>query len=414
MRFKQVLIDEATQATEPEVLIPIVMGCKQLILVGDHCQLGPVILNKSAAAAGLSQSMFERLIMLGVRPIRLQVQYRMHPALAEFPSNTFYEGSLQNGVTLAERACPFDIPWPVIGKPLFFYCCTSAEEISASGTSFLNRGEAALVEKLVTSWIKAGATPQQIGVITPYEGQRAYVVAHMTQHGALPSSTYTQVRPSSRGLMACTRHCCSLPAPLVLALVPCRVQVEVASVDSFQGREKDYVILSCVRSNEHQGIGFLSDPRRLNVALTRAKYGLAVIGNPRVLAKQPLWHMLATHFQGIGAMVEGPITGLKHAVVHLPPPRKAYAPATNMLLRAAMQAHAAADDAAAALAAAGASIAMLSSCSCVTAACVRLVHVLSISCGCLLLARCLQVGTIPTPTRQPTRRCHRRHRRWLH
>lgn len=71
----------------------------QLILVGDHCQLGPVVMCKKAAKAGLSQSLFERLVVLGIRPIRLQVQYRMHPALSAFPSNIFYEGSLQNGVT---------------------------------------------------------------------------------------------------------------------------------------------------------------------------------------------------------------------------------------------------------------------------------------------------------------------------
>lgn len=74
----------------------------QLILVGDHCQLGPVVMCKKAARAGLSQSLFERLVVLGIRPIRLQVQYRMHPALSAFPSNIFYEGSLQNGVTPGE------------------------------------------------------------------------------------------------------------------------------------------------------------------------------------------------------------------------------------------------------------------------------------------------------------------------
>ncbi|CAM9344796.1 unnamed protein product, partial [Phaeothamnion confervicola] len=67
---------------------------------------------------------------------------------------------------------------------------------------------------------------------------------------------------------------------------------QVASVDSFQGREKDFIILTCVRSNEHQGIGFLSDPRRLNVALTRAKYGVVLVGNPRILSKNPLWNAL--------------------------------------------------------------------------------------------------------------------------
>jgi len=75
----------------------------QLVLVGDHCQLGPVVMCKKAARAGLSQSLFERLVVLGTRPIRLQVQYRMHPALSAFPSNIFYEGSLQNGVTAGEQ-----------------------------------------------------------------------------------------------------------------------------------------------------------------------------------------------------------------------------------------------------------------------------------------------------------------------
>lgn len=86
-RFRKLLIDEATQAMEPECLIPIVTGVKQLVLVGDHQQLGPVVMCKKAAKAGLAMSLFERLVLLGIRPIRLQVQYRMHPSLSEFPSN---------------------------------------------------------------------------------------------------------------------------------------------------------------------------------------------------------------------------------------------------------------------------------------------------------------------------------------
>jgi regulator of nonsense transcripts 1 len=140
IKFKSVLIDEATQATEPEILIPITHGVKQVILVGDHQQLGPVIVNKKAANAGLTQSLFEKLVLLGVRPVRLQVQYRMHPCLSEFPSNMFYEGSLQNGVTVSERIRKnIDFPWPDAENPMFFYSCYGQEEISSSGTSFLNR-----------------------------------------------------------------------------------------------------------------------------------------------------------------------------------------------------------------------------------------------------------------------------------
>ena len=134
LRFRQVLIDEATQAMEAECLIGIVSGAKQLVLVGDHQQLGPVVMCKKAARAGLMQSLFERLVLLGIRPIRLQVQYRMHPCLSEFPSDMFYEGTLQNGVSEAERLVPsIDFPWPVPTKPMLFYISSGCEEISASG-----------------------------------------------------------------------------------------------------------------------------------------------------------------------------------------------------------------------------------------------------------------------------------------
>lgn len=137
--FKCVLIDEATQACEPEALIPLVLGAKQVVMIGDQQQLGPVIMNKKAAKAGLSQSLFERLIALGIRPVRLQVQYRMHPCLSEFPSNMFYEGSLQNGVTAQERIrANLDFPWPAKETPMMFQACFGQEEISSSGTSYLN------------------------------------------------------------------------------------------------------------------------------------------------------------------------------------------------------------------------------------------------------------------------------------
>ncbi|MEQ2300435.1 ATP-dependent helicase NAM7, partial [Ameca splendens] len=291
MQFRSILIDESTQATEPECMVPVVLGAKQLILVGDHCQLGPVVMCKKAAKAGLSQSLFERLVVLGIRPIRLQVQYRMHPALSAFPSNIFYEGSLQNGVTAADRVKKgFDFQWPQPDKPMFFYVTQGQEEIASSGTSYLNRTEAANVEKITTRLLKAGAKPNQIGIITPYEGQRSYLVQYMQFSGSLHTKLYQEV--------------------------------EIASVDAFQGREKDFIILSCVRANEHQGIGFLNDPRRLNVALTRARYGVIIVGNPKALSKQPLWNHLLNYYKEQKVLVEGPLNNLRESLMQFNKPRK--------------------------------------------------------------------------------------------
>merc|ERR1712147_502232 len=122
-------------------------------------------------------------------------------------------------------------------------------------------------------FLKAGIKPDQVGVVTPYEGQRSFLVQYMAFQGSLHAKMYQEI--------------------------------EVASVDAFQGREKDIIIISCVRSNEHQGIGFLADPRRLNVALTRARYGLILLGNARVLAQDPLWHALLTHMQSKNCLAEG-------------------------------------------------------------------------------------------------------------
>lgn len=173
---------------------------------------------------------------------------------------------------------------------MFFYCSLGQEEISSSGTSYLNRTEASMVEKIATKFIKAGIKPEQIGIITPYEGQRAYLVQYMQYSGSLNQKIYQEI--------------------------------EVASVDAFQGREKDIIILSCVRANEHQGIGFLNDPRRLNVALTRAKYGVIVVGNPKVLSKQLLWNHLLSYYKEQKVLVEGPLNNLKESMIQFSKPKK--------------------------------------------------------------------------------------------
>ncbi|KAF8891358.1 ATP dependent helicase [Infundibulicybe gibba] len=311
LKFRTVLIDEATQAAEPGRCCFLFPSCAHSSRATDipivltnvlTQQLGPVIMNKKAARAGLTQSLFERLVVLSNRPIRLQVQYRMHPCLSEFPSNMFYEGTLQNGVTAPERLRKnVDFPWPVPDTPMFFYQNLGQEEISSSGTSFLNRTEASNVEKIVTKFFKSGVVPGQIGVVTPYEGQRSYIVNYMQFNGSLKKDLYKEI--------------------------------EVASVDAFQGREKDYIILSCVRSNEHQGIGFLNDPRRLNVALTRAKYGVVILGNPKVLSKHPLWHYLLTHYKEKNCLVEGPLSNLQPSMIQFSKPRRSLVKSTDQFRR---------------------------------------------------------------------------------
>ncbi|CBZ51254.1 putative regulator of nonsense transcripts UPF1 [Neospora caninum Liverpool] len=343
-RFRQVVIDEAAQATEPECLIPIVLGAKQVVLIGDHCQLGPVVLSKKAAAAGLATSLFSRLLALGHRPLRLKVQYRMHPALSFFPSYFFYEGELQNGVTMTERTYfhrgpgEHRFPWPSEERPMFFYHSTASEEISGSGTSYVNRVEASNIEKIVTFLLKCGLKASQIGVITPYDGQRAHISSLFQRQTTLGQAAFADL--------------------------------EVASVDAFQGREKDFILLSCVRSNSNTGIGFLADSRRLNVAMTRAKYGLIICGNASVLAnymprvarppagsaslqgsgaagatsnalgpggvavgpgaaalpgtfvpEPPIWRLLIHHYLKYDLVVDGPLSNLKPSKIRitLPP-----------------------------------------------------------------------------------------------
>lgn len=258
--FPVVLIDEAVQATEPQSLVPLIYGCSKLILVGDHKQLGSTILSKRAARAGLTCSLFERMLRVGVVPYLLTTQYRMHPELCEYPSQKFYDGYIRTGIAPMRRTC--------FMSPTFFYCSYGKEELSSSGTSFLNRTEAFVVKSVVGYFQQNRVLGCQIGVITFYEGQRAHLQSQLPD-------------------------------------------VEVANVDGYQGREKDFIVISLVRSNEHQGIGFVKDARRVNVALTRAKYGLVIVGNPNTLLKNSLWKDLLTFYDKKGWIYEGSMNDLR-------------------------------------------------------------------------------------------------------
>mmetsp|Transcript_12027 Transcript_12027/g.17077 ORF Transcript_12027/g.17077 Transcript_12027/m.17077 type:complete len:1133 (+) Transcript_12027:3-3401(+) len=249
MTFERVLVDEATQATEPAVLVPLTRSCRQLVLVGDHCQLPPTVLSTRAEEEGLGVPLFSRMVACGVPPFMLDTQYRMHPAIAMFPSDLFYGGKLRNGVSPPERRPLAGFPWPREEFPVAFVPVQSGVELD-DGVSKLNEAEAAAACDAVAALLAGGqCTVSDIAVVTPYAAQ-ARLIRRMTRQ-------LTQGPP----------------------------YVEVSSTDGFQGREKEAVVFSAVRSNGYGTVGFVSDWRRVNVSFTRARRALIVIGNDQTLRR---------------------------------------------------------------------------------------------------------------------------------
>jgi len=258
-RFPFVLIDEATQASEPSTLVPLVRGARQVILVGDHKQLPPTVISRRAEDGGLSRSLFERLIDSGVPAHMLEIQYRMHPTIRDFPSGRFYDGRLEDGADALSRTAPAGVSWPDWDNPVAFIPVEGAEIADEMGSSRSNMDEAAIVVQMVTQILEAmELSTADIGVISPYAGQVRLLNSLFEQSGG------TSEGGRFHGL-------------------------EVKTVDGFQGREKELIIISTVRSNEQGTVGFLKDRRRLNVAMTRAKRGLLVIGDSKTLRHDPSW-----------------------------------------------------------------------------------------------------------------------------
>ena len=259
-KFPIVLIDEATQASEPSALVPIVRGCRQLILVGDHKQLPPTVISEKAEAGGLNQSLFERLNKCGVPAHMLTTQYRMHPVIREFPSARFYDNRLEDGCGAAQRPTPAGLLWPDWDNPLAFIPVDGSELQDEEGSSRSNYAEAAKVLSVVQNLLEAGdLATKDIGVITPYNGQVRVLSDLFQQAGG------RDMGEPYHGL-------------------------EIKSVDGYQGREKEVIVFSTVRANENGEVGFLSDRRRLNVALTRARRGLIIVGHPNTLRHDGTWN----------------------------------------------------------------------------------------------------------------------------
>jgi superfamily I DNA and/or RNA helicase len=265
--FDLLVIDEACQSTEPGCWIPL-LRVNKVVLAGDHCQLPPTILSREAMAEGFGISLLERLAGLYGPQItrRLKVQYRMHANIMAFSSREFYDNELIADESVSShllRDLPGVVSSSVTDRPVEFIDTAGAsydEEQEPDGESRLNPQEANLVVAQVQALLQAGLDPTQIAVIAPYSAQ----VRHLRD------------RLRVTGL-------------------------EIDSIDGFQGREKEAVVISLVRSNPTGEIGFLGDVRRINVALTRARRKLIVIGDSATLSSLPFYQRLLEHFEAIGA-----------------------------------------------------------------------------------------------------------------
>ena len=265
--FDLVVIDEACQCTVPSVW-QAALRAEKLILAGDHCQLPPTVLSDQAAARGMKDSLMQRLIERDGESIyrQLTVQYRMHESIMQFSSDTFYDGKLIADTSIRKhRLCdlPDVVEIPLTDTPLEFIDTAGAEyeeQLEPDGESKLNPKEADLVIQLIGDLIEAGISPEEMGIIAPYAAQARLLRGKLNVIG-----------------------------------------LEIDTVDGFQGREKEVIIVTMVRSNDRREIGFLADTRRTNVALTRARRKLIVIGDSATLASHQFYADMLEHFETLNA-----------------------------------------------------------------------------------------------------------------
>ncbi len=282
--FDTVIIDEASQQTEPASLVPLVKGCQKAILVGDHVQLGATV-QQHAILQQFDISLFERLYRQQnsqqkhpidgsptsfslISKVMLDTQYRMHSLICKFSSDEFYESKLRTGIQNNSRLLPAsEFHWPPVSRQctqaissgeekarMLFVECPTPEDLGRRSKS--NEGQAKLCYKIckilctpasATGPVEKPTTAkiqnQFVAVLTPYSAQAELLKSRLSHFN----------------------------------------NVEVSSIDGFQGREADIVVFVTVRCNVHYEIGFLKDLRRMNVALTRARAGVIVIGHRATL-----------------------------------------------------------------------------------------------------------------------------------
>ncbi|KAM0946836.1 putative DNA helicase [Dioscorea sansibarensis] len=265
MRALDVLvIDEAAQLKECETLIPLQLsGIRQAILIGDECQLPALVKSKVSENALFGRSLFERLTSLGYEKQLLDVQYRMHPSISRFPNANFYDNKISDGPNVIdEKHTRCFLPGPMFSPYSFINVEFGKEASDKSGYSKKNWVEAAVISEIISRLFnecKRTAERVSVGVICPYTAQVFAIQDKLDR--AYNMHDYFSVR--------------------------------VNSVDGFQGSEEDIIIFSAVRSNTNGSVGFLSNLQRTNVALTRARHCLWIIGNATTLTSSgTVWSKL--------------------------------------------------------------------------------------------------------------------------
>lgn len=259
--FDMVVIDEAAQASEVAVLPPLSLGAARCVLVGDPQQLPATVISKAAGTLLYSRSLFERFQQAGCPTMLLSVQYRMHPHIRDFPSRYFYQGRLTDSESVTNLPDEAYYKDPLL-RPYVFYDITHGRESHRGGSvSYQNIHEAQiclrLYEHLQKTLKSLGMGKISVGIITPYKLQLKCL-----------QREFDDVLSSEEGK-----------------------DLYINTVDAFQGQERDVIIMSCVRASSH-GVGFVADIRRMNVALTRARRALWVMGNANALMQSDDWAAL--------------------------------------------------------------------------------------------------------------------------
>ena len=284
-RFGTCVIDEAAQALEPACWIPIAK-CSRVVLAGDPFQLPPTVKNADAARQGLATTLIERTLkILPDQVSLLTVQYRMHRVIMGFSNDYFYGGALVADASVAERLLPtVNATPPEVGVAFIDTAgCDFDERLQETpgalhrSLSRFNPEEALLVREHLLQLLQSvgypGETPVElpdIGILSPYREQVVHLDELLREDPLL--------------------------APLLLSR-----KITISTIDGFQGQERDVIYISLVRSNPKHEIGFLQDYRRMNVAMTRARMVLVVVGDSATIGHNKFYHQFLDYCAEHGA-----------------------------------------------------------------------------------------------------------------